>query len=313
MDLGAGVLMNPDAAMTYLDFVCERHAIWWKRQRDAERPWTDDQVLRTRKFTNVFRVLDYGSQFVCKELLYDDSRLPPGDALMRTFLYRYTNRPEPWLAFKEEFGRMPIREDLERNLPDLWRDYRAGGYPVFGNAYKMFSGYENKGTDRLTWITELANRFFGFGDDDITEAFWDSPTPQARLDVLKTIPRCADFLGMQILTDIGYWDPHWDENNFIVPGPGARVGAKAIGMSDATEAIRWAHQALTWRDDIPLLPIGNRWREPSWMDVQNTFCEFGKYIRYRGKPTPTRGDYRPAHPGAQPAPFVPPHWKGTVR
>lgn len=305
--------MDADMAMVYLDFVQERHRIWWKRQRGLEGPWTDDPVLRTRKFTNVFRVLDYGSQFLCKELLWDEPH-DPGTVWMRAFLYRYINRPEPFLAFKEEFGRMPIREDLERNLPDLWRDYRAGGYPVFGNAYKMFSGAENAGTDRLTWITELVNRFFGFGDDDIVDALRGTRSPETKLAVLKTIPRCADFMGMQILTDYGYWDPSWDENAFVVPGPGARVGAKEVGFSDAGEAIRWAHHALTWRDNDLLLPLPNgQYREPSWMDVQNTFCEFGKYIRYRGKPTPTRGDYRPAHPGAQQAPFVPPHWKGTVR
>lgn len=300
--------MNPDAAMTYLDFVVERHNIWWKRQQGQEGPWTDDTVLRDRKFTNVFRVLDYGSQFLCRELLYDDSRLSPGDVLMRAFLYRYTNRPEPWLAFKEEFGRMPIREDLERNLPDLWADYRAGGYPIFGNAYKMFSGYENKGTDRLTWVTRLVERFFGFGDDDITDAFWDARSPADKLAVLKTIPRCADFMGMQVLTDVGYWDPSWDENAFVVPGPGARVGAKAIGMQ-ADAAIAWAHHALSFREDAPIIPVHDGWRLPSYMDVQNTFCEFGKYIRYTGKPHPTRGGYKGMHPTEPP--FIPPHWKGT--
>lgn len=305
--------MNPDMAMRYLDFVCERHAIWWKRQQGAEGPWTSDPVLRTRKFTNVFRVLDYGSQFLLRDLLNEDEHMDSGVVLMRCFLYRYTNRPEPWLAFHEEFGRYPIREDLERNLPDLWKDYRAGGNPVFGNAYKMFSGAENAGTDRLTWITELTNRFFGFGDDDVTYDFLMAKRPADKLAVLKSIPRCADFMGMQILTDWGYYDPSWHENGFVVPGPGAHVGAKEIGMADPWEAIRWAHQALTWREDIPLLPVHDGWREPSWMDVQNTFCEFGKYVRYTGKPTPTRGDYRPAHPGKQSAPSVPKHWRGTER
>lgn len=303
--------MNPDMAMTYLDFVCERHNIWWARQQGKEGPWTSDPVLRTRKFTNVFRVLDYGSQFVCKELLNEQENMDPGEILMRCFLYRYTNRPEPWLAFKEEFGRYPLRMDLERNLPDLWADYRAAGNPVFGNAYKMFSGYENKGTDRLTWVTELAHRFFGFGPDDVTYDFLMAKLPEQKLAVLKTIPRCADFMGMQVLTDWGYWDPSWNENAFVVAGPGARVGAKELGM-DADAAIKWAHHALTWREDCPLLwlPSGG-YRAPSWMDVQNTFCEFGKYIRYTGKPLPTRGDYRPAHPEPQPEPFVPPHWRGT--
>ena len=45
----------------------------------------------------------------------------------------------------------------------------------------------------------------------------------SRLNVLKSIPRCADFMGMQILTDFGYspWGADaygYDrENDFIVP------------------------------------------------------------------------------------------------
>lgn len=302
--------MDVDAAILYTEFVKERHDIWWARQQGKPQPWTTDHVLATRKFTNVFRILDAGSQFVARDLLHGDDTLKSEDALMRCFLYRYTNRPEPWLAFKEEFGRFPIREDLERNLPDLWHDYKAGGHPIFGNAYKMFSGYENKGTDRLTWITELANRFFGFGPEDVCHDFIWAETPADKLAVLKTIPRCADFMGMQVLTDWGYWDPAHDENAFVVPGPGCRVGAKAIGMK-AEDAIRWACESFSWDERAPMIPVRNGWRTLSWMDVQNTFCEFGKYVRYTSGPIRDRS-YTPAHPGTQPAPFVPPHWKGTA-
>jgi hypothetical protein len=295
--------MNVDMALTYLAFVGERHRIWERRQASQPAPWTEDPVLRAHKFTNVFRVLDYGSQFLLTDLLYIPGPATTRDVLMRCFLYRYTNRPEPWEAFREEYGRMPICEDLEENLPSLWHDYRAGGNPVFGNAYKMFSGAENKGTDRLTWITQLANRYFGFGPDDIAEDFLNADHPRERLEVLKTIPRCAGFMGMQILTDFGYWDPNYNENEFVVAGPGARVGARHIFPgTQGAEAIAWARGAVQMDPDLPRVAG----RTPSMMDIQNTLCEFGKYVRYSQLP-PKRKDYTAAHP--EPVePFLPPHW-----
>ena len=43
------------------------------------------------------------------------------------------------------------------------------------------------------------------------------------------------------------------------------------------------------------------------MDVQNTLCEFSKYVRFQSKPIPTK-QYVPAHPGPQPPPVLPKHW-----
>lgn len=77
----------------YHDFVVARHQIWEKRQLGLPAPWATDPLLNTRKFTNVFRVLDAGTQFVIRELFPDTTYQT---ALMRAFLYRYTNRPEPW-------------------------------------------------------------------------------------------------------------------------------------------------------------------------------------------------------------------------
>jgi hypothetical protein len=228
---------------------------------------------------------------------------------MRCFLYRYTNRPEPWDYFFNHVGRWPIREDLETGLlSSVWREYKIEGLPVFGNAFKMFCGVENKGVERLSWVIDLTARYFAAGSpDDITAAWLALAEPSAKLALLTTIPRCADFMAMQVLTDTGYADGSThDENRFVAPGPGAIRGARAIfGKSlRPVEVIHWAQDALM--SDPPELVTPSGVRTPSLMDVQNTLCEFSKYVRYAGKPAgPT---YRPAHPGPQPFPDLPSHW-----
>jgi hypothetical protein len=280
---------------TYRRFVIERHRIWERRQLGLPGPWTTDPVLATRKFCNVFRVLDAGSQFLVGELL------PATDfhtALMRCFLYRYTNRPEPWVAFKGRVGHYPSPEDLtDGSLLDFWRVYRAEGGAVFGNAYKMFSGLENRGTDRLTWAVELARTYFA--DDIFTDTFAMQRAQADRARLLQTIPRCAGFMSMQILTDIGYSEHvQADENEFIIPGPGARAGAAHIAPErDAEDLIR--ELTYYWAGG-PAFLYG---RPPSLMDVQNTLCEFSKYVKYKPSTTPYTGS------GPLPEPILPTHWR----
>lgn len=299
--------INPDMAIDYLEFVKERHRVWERRQSE-QHCHSDDPVINGFKFTNVFRVLDHGSQFVLS-LLNED--IPFSEKVFRAFLYRYTNRPEPWITFRHTEGRYPKHIDaVNGRLLNYWGWYRREGHPVFGQAYKMFSGAENRGTDRLTWAVNLAR-------DYATPVFSDlllRKTMKQRHDMLKTIPRCADFMAMQINTDLGWTQElQQDENEWVVPGPGARVGAKHVSPdSRAEHVIEWAQRRIWEMEDSPALALPNgRLYLPSLMDVQNTFCEFGKYVRYRER-GPVTKVYRPAHPGRQIPPTFPGHWEGQI-
>lgn len=304
----------PSVLETYLQFVKERHLVWERRYAGQPGPWTDDPVLQRRKFCNVFRAIDHGSQFVIKELLYGDDRtgITTADVFMRSFLYRYTNRPEPWEFFHVMHGRYPLRHDLDSGLLlDTWRAYAANGGTVFGVAYKMFVGQENRGVDRLTWAVRLAEEYFAEGTaHDTVQRLARCTSLQERLDVLRTIPRCADFMSMQVATDIGY-SAHvqGDENETVLHGPGSRKGAgHIVPGAKPVDVIRWLQEEF-WSvlPDAPALALPDgREHRLSLMDVQNSLCEFGKYMRYRAN-GPARG-YRPAHPGQQPRIMLPEHW-----
>jgi hypothetical protein len=76
------------------------------------------------------------------------------------------------------------------------------------------------------------------------------------------------------------------------------------------ETLLWAVDAVRSSEGCPTIPLdhpGDPVRVPSWMDVQNTLCEFSKWVRFSEKPLPGK-PYRPAHPGPQPAPLLPQHW-----
>lgn len=284
---------------TYLAFVEERHRVWELRQLGAPQPWTTDPTLATRKFTNVFRVLDPGSQFVFELAGPDDD---PADVLARLFLYRYTNEPATWRHVRDADGFYPTLDDLEDGwVLREWQALRDAGTRVFSGAYVILP-QPNRPGDKLVQAVELAVRWVTQHGED----FLAASSQVARYDILRREYGVGPFMAMQILTDWGYTPQCGEdrEDDFVVAGPGAIKGAKALGMTRPLEAIHRCHALIQLGDDVPTLAG----RIPSLMDVQNTLCEFSKYVR-----GPVARSYRPAHPGAQPDPILPDHFRANER
>lgn len=301
--------MSVDAVFDYLDFVVERHKVWGLRQEDAPGPWSSDPILQRNKFTNVFRVLDTGSQFLLRELL-NEPGITAADALGRSFLYRMTNLPTAWQYSLRQRGRYPRVTDFGNDLATDWCALRDGGTQVFSGAYTIMPLPGVKGFDKVWEVVGMARRAFHPNfPGNVVDAFLQADSMQERFQVLKGIPAVGDFLAMQVLTDFGYspFGHHQDEDEFVVAGPGARKGAKEIFPDqDALETIRWAHREVHALPDCPEV-MG---RKPSMMDIQNTLCEFSKYARFQRAPEPQR--VFTGSPGVQEAPVFPTHWHHLI-
>lgn len=301
-------LFDRDKFRLYLDFVVNRHHVWMARQEGMPGPWSDDPIIASRKFTNVFRVLDPGSQFIFD---LDDEYATERDLLMRLFLYRHTGRVEAWMYLQRQMGEeYPTVETLDYAL-NLWREYRDAGNPIFTPAYLVYPQSSTPGTDKLESIIRLTQRLFDpSSPEDIVEDFIGGQTQKEKFDVLRRTKGVADFMSMQILTDWGYTRFGEDmENEFVVPGPGARRGIMHLVTTPQQKDFLWFAQAeLMQTEGCPVLDLGTKLRYPSIMDVQNTMCEFGKYVRFMEGGKPFTAPYSPAHPGPQPAPRTPRHW-----
>lgn len=287
--------MNLDVLMTFLDFVTERHRIWEQRQAGKPQPWTEDEILASHKFTNVFRVLDPGSQFVFELAPPDDD---PFDVIARLFLYRHTNLPAVWRAFAADAGSYPTVDELGDFL-DFCREYKERGGQLFSGAYMVFPQSTVPGTEKIVSVVDLTLRLYREGTfQDVINA----RTLRDRFRALRVNKGVADFMSMQITTDWGYTAQCGQdlENEFVVAGPGSKRGAALLERrGKPEETIAWAQKVLHQEEGLQL-PSG---RLPSLMDVQNCFCEFSKYAKRKpGRP------YKPAHPGRQPEPRLPEHW-----
>ncbi len=312
----------------FLRFVVERHRIWELRQAGAPQPWTSDPILATRKFTNVFRVLDPGTQFVMTDLL--EPGLEERDQLMRMFLYRHTGRVEVWQALNLTVGYPTVGSlDEVRSVFNTYRGepktimkkpwaqpvatytgpwHEAKSYPkqIFTGAYLVFPQSDTPGTDKLDSVIGLTKRLFTPGSPDDIMPKWERARSQAeRYKILRSNKGVGDFMAMQVLTDWGYGQDVDREEEFLQPGPGSVRGAKALIPNASTMTV--VKRVVGEVRALPQCPrLG--YRVPSLMDIgSNLLCEWSKYVRFKGQAVPVK-TYTPAHPGPQEPPVLPSYY-----
>lgn len=287
---------NEEMLALYENMVVERHRIWLVRQSQAQPPWTTDPILRNLKMTNMFRVLDPGSQFVLTDLLCDH----PRDFLARCVFYRITNLPSTWRAIKNTFGRYPKEKDFVEYghvLAEFLDSYRAAGNKIFSGAYIIIPNPGVAGSDKMVDALGLVKHFM----EEKAEDFLFADTQEKRYHILRSTKGIGRFLAMQILTDWGYGQREDRENEFIVAGPGASRGAAHLNPDVSAEATIADLAFRIWWDD-PLVQINGYGL--GLMNTQNTLCEFSKYVREMRNPRKVT-PYKPAHPGYQEKPVLP--------
>lgn len=284
---------NEEALALYRGMVVERHRIWQRRQAGEPGPWTTDPVLANMKMTNMFRVLDPGSQFV-----FDLDAPNPVDVISRLVFYRITNLPKTWYMMRNILGRFPVATDYDDWLAATLRGYREAGNRVFSGAY-IIVPEPGTANDKTEGAVRLVRRFI----DEKAGEFLNAKTQEERFTILRSTPGLGPFLSMQILADWDYLQVEEPDLSFVVAGPGALRGAKILNPDMPARDVIY-DLAFEWMDH-DTVRVKNR--RLTVMDVQNTLCEFSKYAREIAAPR-KKTPYKPAHPGAQPWPIVPQWW-----
>lgn len=285
----------------YWHFAAERQAIFERRRKRLAPPWTDDPVLLTNKFTNVYRASDRISQYLIRNVIYTSTRFDADDIVFRILLFKIFNKIETWELLEREFEVISISNFSPENFGAVLENVMARGETIYSGAYIMPTGLRSLRLARKhqTHLAILQMMI----DTELPTKVADSKSLGDLYGLLRSYPLLGDFLAYQYAIDINYSDvTGFSESEFVMPGPGARSGIRkcfsTLGDYSESDIIR----IVTERQEIEFHSRGLDFsyiggRPLQQIDIQNIFCEIDKYARVRfpdisGKHNRTRIKHR---------------------
>lgn len=307
------VLSTTPVFETYWRFAYERQEIFFRRLSGDPPPWTDDDILRAFRFTNVYRASDRVSQYLIRSVIYEGSQ-SADEIFFRVFLFKIFNRIETWEhlisklqrpAWKTfDFGR------YDRILADLMRR----GERIYSAAYIVPPpdlGRTRKHSNHLLLLSMMMR-------ERVPERMAASRTLREAFELLRSYPSLGDFLAFQFAIDLNYGPfMNFSEMDHVVAGPGARSGIRkafedTAGFDDE-EVIRAVAEYAGREFEQRGLPFRSLWgRSLQLIDCQNLFCEVDKYSRVAHPEVAGLGRTRIKRRFGEPKPtfvqWFPPKW-----
>lgn len=239
--------------------------------------------------------------------------------VFRILLFKLFNSIGAWQALKAKFG-IPTwkgfnEQSYAAELGNAW----ANGVDIWNNAYmqndqKNFAHVSSEKHPRYIRLLKIMM------DDGVTAKLEAARTYRDAFQVLYAYPLHKGFIGMQHLTDINYSEViNFDEDDFIIPGPGAYRGLqKCFGRKPSErEASDWIRELVNDQEVFfefyGLKPVTlNGRRRIHAIDAQNLFCETDKVARLKHPEFKLKANERikqTLNPtGPLPPPFFPPKW-----
>jgi len=307
------VLATTPVFETYWRFAFERQEIFYRRVAGDPQPWTDDDILRMFRFTNVYRASDRVSQYLIRHVIYEGQQTTD-EIFFRVFLFKIFNRIETWERLVERL-RWPTWESFDFHRYDrLLSELMQRGERIYSAAYIVPPpnlGRVRKHSNHLMLLTMMMQ-------ERLPDRLAAAPSLREVFELLRSYPSFGDFLAFQFAIDLNY-GPFLDfsEMDHVVAGPGARSGirkafADTAGLSDE-DVIRAVTEHAAREFESRDLPFQSLWgRALNLIDCQNLFCEVDKYARV-AHPTAaglgrTRIKRRFDTPKGHPEQWYPPKW-----
>ena len=272
-------------------YAAKRQQIYWRRLEGQPPPWTDDPILSSYRFTNVYRAADRVSQFLINQVQTGEWDWP--DTFVRTLLFKFFNQPQTWQGLVDQLGE-PDRQSLKDPRLGQALDQIARQGRIYNPAYIMPPPHQYDGPKHRRHLQLIRDMDAAGVADKIIQA----TTLSEVFESLRLWPSLGDFLACQFAIDLNYTTHlNFDENQFVVAGPGARRGlAKCFELNPD-----WSDEDLivytTQRQEKEFADRSLDWsplpgRKLQLIDVQNIFCEVDKYTRLAapnlGQPTSSR-------------------------
>ena len=263
----------------------ERMCIWKRRFIDKkERPWTENEILRDYKFTNVYRELDRNSQWQIKNIILDNS-LSLKNLIWKMMVFRFFNNPETFTfspknkVIQSDLFGAPTKSGLKQaqshdelisatkwknGIPD-YDEYnedefsmfiagiRSTGLNPYTTAY-LINSQATPGQPRDYCYTRVVIPTLHAKIPEIIKTVISAKSPEDIISYLTKMPAVADFIAHEFYQDFTYISRYtdrkfmkFDQNDYTNVGPGASIGIRLIYPS--IDNLRDQKQAIYWLRD----------------------------------------------------------------
>tara|TARA_R110000803_G_scaffold210835_1_gene284161 strand:+ start:29859 stop:30854 length:996 start_codon:yes stop_codon:yes gene_type:complete len=282
-----------------IEHVCQwihdRDMVFRKKSSGEPFPWTDNEVISTHKFTNVFRVLDWESQFLIRNVIGNDDRNVI-DTTFRILLFKHINYQPTWEYLEDRLGEITFREGIIDDIKESLDEYCIDN-KVYSSAYLQAANFVRnepwkhlRGTGKHNaYLTVFEAQLFNEKSLNEFISNRDKPSLRNLINKLQEIDGVGNFMAYQFAQDLNYskfWNQDLNYETFEGPGSMRGIDRCFSGHSkrDYAKLIKW-----TW-ENIDLLFEQFGLGEPpkfkgmpiQLTDMQNCFCESDKYMRGLG-------------------------------
>ena len=300
---------------TYWRFAAERQRVYLSRVFGDEHPWTPDPILSQYRFTNVFRVSDRVTQYLLSKVIYaPESKQDPANLIFRILLFKIFNKISTWELLEANVGEITWDGyDHERVAEVL--DAASNDGPIYSAAYVMPPPKLNEKSKHRNHLRLIESMM----SEGLPSRILEADSLREIYEVLRSFPSIGPFLAYQYSIDLNYSAlTDFDEDDFVVAGPGARDGIRKCFGPNAAGLEETLVAYMTEIQDEEFERLGVRFpglfgRRLHLIDCQNLFCEVDKYARVAHPEVPGSSGRRRikqsfSAQGAVPPPTFPPKW-----
>lgn len=280
----------------YLYFIKERMNIFWRRHNGLPSPYTNDEILRDKKFTNVYRCLDRSSQFLISDVIYNGVEYSKKSMFWRILIYKHFNLPDTWKWLIEDLGDIDESTKLEDISKSVLRYEKRYEKPPYSNAYMLTAAFLSGKNGKYVHLKgngwKKHQYYFHIFEKEIdVDKFLECKSFEELVKMFLGITSIADFLAYQYAQDMVYSEIFdFDLNSFCTAGPGTQRGIERTfdynGKLNHSEVVIWVHEnyerlveEYSSKYDIDLKPEFLPNFKPQVPDFSNCFCETDKYMR----------------------------------
>jgi len=257
---------------TFFYWVNERHRIYLNRQAGKPKPWSSDPIFQQYKFTNAFRQLDKGTEWLTNFIaphLNEGAILLFNIAWYRLFNWTGTGDRVGWV---EKWNKKQFQEILEKAFAD--------DEQVFTGSH-IIRGF--KGQSKISSMCDVLGLLW----DNLDETYQRvaGNTLQNAFNEMLEYPLIGGFLGYEIVTDLRH-TPMLENAPDIMTWANAGPGAMR-GLGRIWPEIKFRHkQDACLKGMRELLEVSPQYLEPhvpklEMRDIEHSLCESDKYRRVR--------------------------------